>query len=269
MGLFRSVKYFLISLQCIEPMKSLSKILFLSSALLFFSCTSQKKAQKAKVVYKTDNLSVIQLSDDIYQHVSYLSTDSFGKVECNGMIVKDGNETVILDTPTNDKSTEELISWIKNTLHSKVNAVVATHFHDDCLGGLKEFDKNNIPSYANNKTIELAKKAGAHVPGHGFNDTITLNAGKHKILVKYFGEGHTKDNVVAYVPDEKAMFGGCLIKEIDATKGYLGDANVHTWSQTVEKVKAQYPDAKIVMPGHGEVGGKELLDYTIRLFKNN
>lgn len=249
-------------------MKSLSKILLLSSALFAFSCTSQKKQEIAKLMYKTDNLSIIQLSDGIYQHISYLNTDSFGKVECNGMIVKDGNETVILDTPTNDKSSEELIAWIKNSLHSKVNAVVATHFHDDCLGGLKEFDKNNIPSYANNKTIELAKQTGANVPGHGFNDTMTLNAGKHKIILKYFGEGHTKDNVVAYVPDEKAMFGGCLIKEVDATKGYLGDANVQAWSPTVEKVKAQYPDVKIVMPGHGEIGGQELLDYTIKLFKN-
>lgn len=249
-------------------MKSLSKILLLSSALFAFSCTSQKKQEKAKLMYKTDNLSIIQLSDGIYQHISYLNTDSFGKVECNGMIVKDDNETVILDTPTNDKSSEELILWIKNNLHSKVNAVVATHFHDDCLGGLKEFDKNNIPSYANNKTIELAKQTGANVPGHGFNDSMTLNAGKHKIILKYFGEGHTKDNVVAYVPDEKAMFGGCLIKEVDATKGYLGDANVQAWSPTVEKVKAQYPDVKMVMPGHGEIGGQELLDYTIKLFKN-
>ncbi|WP_099769293.1 subclass B1 metallo-beta-lactamase [Chryseobacterium sp. 52] len=250
-------------------MNPLSKILFLSSALFFLSCSPQKTTAEPKVVYKTDNLSVIQLSDDIYQHISYLNTESFGRVPCNGMIVKDGNETVILDTPTDDKSSEELISWIKSSLHAKVNAVVATHFHNDCLGGLKEFDKNNIPSYASNKTIELAKEAKANVAGHGFNDTLTLNAGKHKILIKYFGEGHTKDNVVAYVPDQKAMFGGCLIKEIDATKGYLGDANVQAWSGTVEKVKAQYPDVKTVIPGHGDVGGKELLDYTIKLFRSN
>ncbi len=75
--------------------------------------------------------------------------------------------------------------------------------------------------------------------------------------------------MVGYFPKEKAMFGGCLIKEMNATKGYLGDANVKTWSATVEKVKAKYPDAKIVIPGHGEIGGEELLDYTIKLFKNN
>jgi metallo-beta-lactamase class B len=251
-------------------MKPLSKILFVFSALFFLSCNSQKTAVQSKILYQSDNLVVIRLSDNIYQHISYKDTESFGKVPCNGMIVKDGNETVVIDTPTNDKSSGKLILWIKNNLHAKVNAVVVTHFHDDSLGGLKEFDKNNIPSYGENRTIELAKKqTGFGVPNHGFNDTLTLNAGKHKILVKYFGEGHTKDNVVAYIPEEKAMFGGCLIKEIDATKGYLGDANVKAWSQTVEKVKAEYPNVKLIIPGHGETGGKELLDYTIKLFKNN
>lgn len=64
-------------------------------------------------------------------------------------------------------------------------------------------------------------------------------------------------------------FGGCLIKELQATKGYLGDANVGECSGTVEKVKQHYPHVKIVIPGHGEIGGMDLLDYTIKLFKSN
>jgi metallo-beta-lactamase class B len=31
-----------------------------------------------------------------------------------------------------------------------------------------------------------------------------------------------------------------LLKELDASKGYLGDANVSAWSDTVEKVKKEY-----------------------------
>lgn len=63
------------------------------------------------------------------------------------------------------------------------------------------------------------------------------------------------------------MFGGCLIKEVDANKGYLGDANLKEWSNTVEKIKKEYPNVAIVVPGHGEFGDEKLLDYTIRLFK--
>jgi metallo-beta-lactamase class B len=49
----------------------------------------------------------------------------------------------------------------------------------------------------------------------------------------------------------------------------LGDANIAQWSNTVERIKEQYPNIKIVIPGHGAIGGKDLLDYTIQLFKNN
>lgn len=250
-------------------MKNLPKILLLLITSIILSCNSQKSIAENKVVYKSDDLVIIQLSDNLYQHISFLNTESFGKVECNGMIAKDGNETVVFDTPSDDKSSAELISWINNNLHAKINAIIPTHFHGDCLGGLKEFSRNNIPSYANNKTIELAKATGANVPDHGFDNEQTLNIGSQKVYVKFFGEGHTKDNVVGYFPKEKAMFGGCLIKEVNATKGYLGDANVQAWSATVEKLKAQYPDVKTIIPGHGKIGGTELLDYTIKLFKNN
>ncbi len=91
--------------------------------------------------------------------------------------------------------------------------------------------------------------------------------GDEKIITKFFGEGHTRDNTVGYFPSENILFGGCLLKEPGAGKGYLGDANIKTWSGTVEKVKKEYPNVKIVVPGHGEHGDQRLLDYTINLFK--
>ena len=92
--------------------------------------------------------------------------------------------------------------------------------------------------------------------------------GDESIIVKFFGEGHTKDNVVGYFPSEHVLFGGCLIKELDASKGYLGDATIAEWSHTVERIKKEYPNLEIVVPGHGEHGDSKLLDYTIQLFKS-
>ncbi|MCZ2337479.1 MAG: subclass B1 metallo-beta-lactamase, partial [Chitinophagales bacterium] len=179
----------------------------------------------------------------------------------------DNNEAIIFDTPTNDKSSEELIKWVKEKLNCKIKAVIPTHFHVDCLGGLKVFHDENIPSYANLKTVELAKENKYEIPKNSFKDSIILKVGKENIIIKFFGQGHTKDNVVGYFPSENVMFGGCLIKELKAGKGYLGDANVAEWSNTVENVKAQYPNVKIVVPGHGVYGDKKLLEYTIELFK--
>ena len=237
---------------------------------MLLNCSSKKNiAYNPKEIYKTNNLIITQISENSFIHVSYKQTNDFGYVPCNGLIVRDNNEVIIFDTPTNDKSAEELIKCIEDKLHCKINAVIPTHFHDDCLGGLKAFNDYNIPSYANIKTIELAKENNLVVPINGFTDSLVLKIGNKIITAKFFGEGHTKDNVVGYFPSENVLFGGCLIKELKAGKGYLGDANTTTWSNTVEKVKIEYPNVKIVVPGHGAYGNSKLLDYTIKLFQAN
>lgn len=246
----------------------INSLLIIVTAVTSLNCSPKKQeAFKPKEVYNSKDLIITQIAENSFLHTSFLQTNDFGNVPCNGLIVRNNNETIVFDTPTNDNSSEELIKWIKETLHCKVNAIVPTHFHDDCLGGLKAFDKNNIPSYAYFKTIEFAKANKYAVPKNSFKDSLILKVGNENIIAKFFGEGHTKDNVVGYFPSEKILFGGCLIKELEATKGYLGDANVADWSGTVEKVKKDYPDVKIVVPGHGVYGDKKLLDYTIKLFK--
>ncbi len=243
-------------------MKSFS---FVFLFLLIFSCSKQVK-QNQSVIYESENLIVVKLSESVYQHISYLQTDSFGKVDCNGMIVVDNEEAAIFDTPTDAVGSKELIEFLQNK-NIEIKSVVATHFHDDCIGGLDEFHKIGVPSYANRFTIELLKDNEKNIPQNGIDKEFTLNVGSKKVSLNYFGEGHTKDNIVVYFPNEEALFGGCLIKEVDATKGYLGDANENAWSETVTKLKQKYPDIQTVIPGHGKSGGMELVDYTIELFR--
>jgi metallo-beta-lactamase class B len=249
-------------------MKTLLFILtFLLCGNVFSQNASSKNTFKPVEVYQSDNLIVIQISENAFVHTSFLQTNDFGNVPCNGMIVRNSNEAIVFDTPTNDSSANELIKFIQEKLDCKINAIVPTHFHSDCLGGLAAFHDSNIPSFANITTIELTKQNNLVNPQNDFKDDLKLSLGKTFVMVKYFGQGHTKDNVVGYFPSENILFGGCLIKELEATKGYLGDANVGDWSNTVEKIKKQYPNLKIVIPGHGAIGGSALLDYTIRLFQ--
>ncbi len=236
--------------------------------LLNLNCSPHKREVfKAKELYKSKDLVIKQIAENAFIHISFKQTNDFGYVPCNGLIVRNSNEVIIFDTPTNDKSSEALINWINESLRCKINAIIPSHFHDDCLGGLQAFHENAIPSYAYFKTIAFAKENNYPIPKISFSDSIVLKVGSENISAKFFGEGHTKDNVVGYFQNENIIFGGCLIKELEASKGYLGDANLADWSATVEKVKVAYPDAKIVVPGHGDYGDKKLLDYTINLFK--
>ena len=262
-------------------MTKLLLTLFLLSVLTFISCKESSSKQKTNTentkthsvdsltIYQTENLIIKKLSNHIYEHISYLNTDDYGKVGCNGMLVINENKGIVFDTPTDNKSSLELIDFVTNKLKSEIIAIIPTHFHEDCVGGIEEFEKHNIQTYATSQTIELLKNNGQNFskPIKEFDNSQTLNIGNKKVYAEYFGAGHTKDNIIGYFPEDNALFGGCLIKKVGASKGYLGDANTDKWSETVRKIKFKYPKTKIVIPGHGKSGGTELFDYTIELFE--
>ncbi len=229
----------------------------------------ESQLHKDTLVYKSENLTIRKLSDHVYLHTSYLKTQDFGKVSCNGMVVVDKKEAIVFDTPADKESSAELIQYFTSQMTVKIKGIVATHFHADCVAGLVEFHHQHIPSYAENRTINYLKaaKTKVEIPEKGFDNFLELKVGDEKVDAAYFGEGHTKDNTIGYFAKDKVMFGGCLIKEMGAGKGNLADANVGAWAATVESVKQKYPQTSIVIPGHGETGSIELLDYTIQLFK--
>ncbi len=216
--------------------------------------------------YASETLLIEQISDGVYQHTSFLDTESFGKVPCNGMIVMSGGEAIIFDTPTTGAASAELIDWVEDQLQNSVKAVVPTHFHQDCLAGLDEFHRRQIPSYAYRRTIDLAKRNGVTPPQNGFDDSLELSVGNQTVDVAFVGEGHTKDNVVAYFSAESVLFGGCLVKEVGAGKGNLEDANIAAWSATIVRLQERYSKVAVIIPGHGKRGGSELLDFTRQLF---
>lgn len=242
------------------------KYLFCALTSIIFVFSGCKVKKEPKDNYESGTLIVKKLSENTFVHISYLEIPNYGKFPCNGLIFVDGKEAIVFDTPTNDTVSTELMDWIRKELDCDIKAVVVSHFHTDCLGGLQAFHDQGVASYAHNKTIELAKKEGVILPKIGFDGDMEIQIGKEKIATTYFGGGHTKDNVVGYLPSEKILFGGCLIKEMGAGKGNLEDATVQDWSNTVIKIKNEYLDLHLVVPGHGKPGGTELLDYTIQLF---
>jgi len=247
------------------------KFKFLHSIIFYLLSFSGLIIAGDKVLYSSEQLEIIQLTENSYIHISYLNSNDWGKVPCNGLIFISEGEAVVFDTPVDDSSSAELINWIENEKNAKVKAIVVNHFHWDCLGGLNSFHTRNVKSYSNYLTIEFAEKDTVNnpvLPQNGFTDKLILQIGNDEVINVYSGAGHTEDNIASYIPSEKILFGGCLIKAIGVGKGNLEDANVKEWSNTILKIKEQFPDIKYVVPGHGSYGGTELLDYTIKMFEN-
>ncbi|HEX5889699.1 MAG TPA: MBL fold metallo-hydrolase [Pyrinomonadaceae bacterium] len=90
---------------------------------------------------------------------------------------------------------------------------------------------------------------------------VHLHLGKREVVL-FTLPGHTGGDVLAYVPDANVVFMGDMGWR--KTLPNLVDATVSDWITSLDKLVAQYPNAKFV-PGHGEVATaaeiREFRDY--------
>ena len=226
----------------------------------FILSTAQNDAE---IILHAD-LQLIPVTRQVYIHRSFKEYP-MGRFASNGMVYLVDGEAILIDTPVTDSLTTILITWFSEK-GIEFNAAIPTHWHDDCLGGLGAVHRAGIASYGLNMTIELAKEHNYIPPEIGFSDSLNLTIGKEEIECKFLGAGHALDNIVVWIPAEKILFGGCMVRALSARGlGNTADADIVAWPQTILTVKNRFPDAKYVIPGHGAYGGPELLDHTYQL----
>lgn len=218
-------------------------------------------------VYKTIKVSkdieLIKISDHAYIHVSYLDMPKYGRISANGLIFINGYEAFLFNSPWTDSLTNDLYVWITDSMKLKIVGFVPTHWHADCMGGLAFLQKQKIESYANQMTIDIAKTKKLPVPVKGFKDSLILQLGNKLIYCYYLGPAHSTDNIVIWIPSEQILFAGCMVKSIDAKDlGNTTDGDLISYPVTIDKLLEKFPFAQIVIPGHGQAGGIDLIKHT-------
>lgn len=241
---------------------------FLSLAAAVFIFISALPADAVKKITVSANLEIIQISKNAFIHVSY-SESQWGRIASNGLILVQEHQAFLFDTPMDELTTMELVKFIRDSLQAVVTGFVPNHWHSDCIGGLDYLHRTGVESYAHRMTAELALKSGLPVPRHTFADSLKLKLGSLEILCYYPGPAHSMDNIVVWIPEEKILFAGCMVKEMSsANMGNTADGDVKAWPGTIQKVMERFPGAVTVIPGHGKYGGLELLKHTLDLSKN-
>ena len=219
------------------------------------------------LVWGEDSLPELQIekiADSVYLHTSFQQVEGYGLVDANGLVVLDGQDAYIIDTPWSQQDTAALVAWLQKRNY-RVAASVSTHFHDDRTAGIEYLNSISVPTYASEQTNALLKKNGKARATETFGDA-PLWLVENKIEVFYPGAGHTVDNLVVWLPEKKILNGGCFVRAGESsTLGNTSDAVVADWAASAEKVKRRYPDAKVVIPGHGAMGDGSLLEHTRKL----
>jgi metallo-beta-lactamase class B len=232
-------------------------------SLLILAALNSSAQESIKV---NDDLELLRISENAFIHVSYVNSPSFGRYSSNGLVFINGNEAFLFDTPPDEQLTIVLAEWLREKMKVEIKGFAPNHWHEDCMGGLGYLNSLGTASYANSRTIDIARQKGLPVPGHGFNDSLTVKLGDRNIHLYYPGAAHSMDNIVVWIPSEKILFAGCMCKSLESTNlGNTVDGDLKEYASTIRKVIKRFPDAKVVIPGHGKAGGIELLTHTSKL----
>lgn len=228
--------------------------------------------------------------------VRTLATDTYLVVHepfvaANVLVVKMPDGTVVIcSSPFETEASRALVAWIKSTLKPTRIVAINTHFHFDGTAGNDAYRELGVETYASALTQRLLKDRGAAMQAetarqlegverdrmlamklapaaHTFDEHagLSMRFGDEEMRVVYPGPGHSPDNVVVLFPSRGVLFGGCMIKG-SASAGFIGDADLEHWESAVEVARGL--GARIVIPGHGLVGGAELFDLTASVVRN-
>lgn len=217
---------------------------------------------------EADGVALTQIHPDVWVHTAWHTLDGGLRYPANGLVVRDGDGLLLVDTAWGDESTAALLDTIAVRIGMPVRRSVSTHFHDDAVEGVDVLQARGVVTFASALTRRLAEAEGNDVPASVLDgldapgDAIRLGAAE----VLYPGPGHARDNVVVYVPAAGVLFGGCAVHEASRTSaGNTADADLDSWPEALRLVRERYPGAEIVVPGHGAVGGRGLLDHSVVL----
>lgn len=246
------------------------KIIFFLLGVSLLLSTDQLYAQNQEKVDYTKKIDVEQIDEQVYRYVTYFEFQKWGAVGANGLLIKTSEGVVVVDAPWTNEQSVALVNWVKEKWQEEIKVVIACHSHIDCVGGLEALHAAGAESYSLTMTQEFLSESDFATPVHGFSDSLWLNYGGVEMELFYPGAAHAKDNIVVWLTKSQILFGGCAVKTT-ANKGLgnTADADIGAWPNTINSLIERYPNARYIVPGHGDIGGIEYLDHTLKILSAN
>ena len=236
------------------------RIIILTITFVFSLSNIFGQTEKAK-------LKISHLTGEFYIYTTY-STYEGEQVPANGMYLVTNNGIVLFDTPWDTTQFQPLLDSIKLRHNKSVGLCIATHWHSDKTEGLEYYKQKGIKTYTTVLTDELSKKNNKKRAEFIMTKDTTFNVGQFSFEIYYPGQGHTADNIIVWFDKEKILYGGCLIKGADAENlGYLGDANVTEYENTLKNVQKKCSNPKFIIISHSDWNNINSLKHSIKLAK--
>jgi glyoxylase-like metal-dependent hydrolase (beta-lactamase superfamily II) len=192
-----------------------------------------------------------------------------------------GSGALVVDTRSTPRQAREVLDDLRALGSPRVGIVVNTHGHYDHAFGNAVFRPAVI--WGHERCAAMIRATGerqraavaaelpaladdlAEVvldpPDRWFTDRATIDLDGRAIELTYLGRGHTDNDIVVGVPDAGVLCAGDLLE--NGAPPYFGDAYPMDWPSTVEAMLGLVDERTVVVPGHGDPGGRRFVESSL------
>jgi glyoxylase-like metal-dependent hydrolase (beta-lactamase superfamily II) len=194
--------------------------------------------------------------------------------DANAGVVIGEQGVVVIDSGPTPEAARRLAAEIKRLTPKPILYVVFTHAHGDHTFSAHELaptkgiiahvytkdylttrGAEHLKVYRERMGEKAAQGAKVTLPTITFPDMYNIPLGKEHVLLFYQGRGHTRGDIVAYLPKAHVLFTGDLVYA--GRLPWLGDGYAKEWQETLDRLAVL--DVTTIIPGHGKWGGRPVL----------
>ena len=175
----------------------------------------------------------------------------------SGVLISD-SLVIVIDTKQYEAA-EQMAQMVKELAGNKPVLVVNTHYHPDHTKGNKFYKGQSIIAGGNyTKEFWIKNASEETLPTEWLKSKMDIKMGDDTVTLYNFGKNaHTASDVFVYLHKRKMLFGGDVILNKQAPV-LFGTASADGYLEAFDALPKMF-DIQKVVPGHGEIGGIEII----------
>ena len=208
----------------------------------------------------------------------YIVEDYFYLQE-NSMVYVGEKAVTVVGATWTPETAKLLANEIGKVTSKPITEVIDTNYHPDRAGGNAYFKSIGAKIVSTKMTSDLLTQHWDEMvryvqkgfpdypalplvsPDKTFAGDFELQSGAVKAI--YLGPSHTPDGIFVFFPEEKVLYGNCILKE---QLGNLDFADLAVYPKTLEKLKQLNLGFSTIVAGHwSAIHGPELIDQYLQL----
>jgi glyoxylase-like metal-dependent hydrolase (beta-lactamase superfamily II) len=194
-------------------------------------------------------------------------------------VVEGDRAVLVVDTAMGHRNGEAILALARQVAGGRKVILTTTHFHPEHAFGAKPFERDVTYVMNAAQAEELAAKGQEYVemfstfgpglaelldgvelvpPDLTYEGKLRIDLGGKVVELHEVGPAHTRGDQLIHLPEDGVLFAGDLVENAFFPILPDPDAQGDKWLVVLDTMSGLGP--KIVVGGHGAVGGTELID---------